>query len=115
MPYAAPHPCAVSGCPTLVARGQARCESHERSKDQARGTAHERGYDASWRKYRKRYLTDHPLCVPHLARGEVVPATVVHHRVPHRGDERLFWDPQNHEGVCAPCHDAVVDEGDFGR
>lgn len=114
MPFAAPHPCGF-GCPVLVPRGQARCDAHQAAREQERGSAASRGYDRAWRKYRLGYLVEHPLCARHLALGQVVPATVVHHRVPHRGDERLFWDPQNHEGVCAPCHDAVVDEGDFGR
>lgn len=30
---------------------------------------------------------------------------VADHREPHRGDERLFWDPNNLETLCAsPCH-----------
>jgi len=99
----------------LVPRGKARCPTHERKRDQERGTAHQRGYDAQWRAYRKRYLAEHPLCIIHLAKGEVVPSTVVDHEVPHKGDQVLFWDPNNHRAVCKPCHDARVDEGDFGR
>lgn len=30
---------------------------------------------------------------------------VADHRKPHRGDERLFWDPANIQTLCAdPCH-----------
>ena len=29
---------------------------------------------------------------PAEAQGRVVPATVVDHVVPHRGDQKLFWD-----------------------
>ena len=30
---------------------------------------------------------------------------VADHRQPHRGDERLFWDPANLQTLCAdPCH-----------
>lgn len=108
------HPC-VPGCPNLVPRGQARCADHRRQRERERGSAYERGYTPQWRAYRKRYLAQHPLCVPHLAQGKTVPATVVHHRRAHKGDKALFWDPNNHEAVCAPCHDAHVDEGDFGR
>jgi 5-methylcytosine-specific restriction protein A len=99
----------------LAPRGQTRCDAHERARDRARGSAHARGYDARWRRYRRSYLAAHPLCVRCLAEGRVEPATVVHHKVPHKGDEKLFWDPTNHEGVCEPHHNAVVDEGDFGR
>lgn len=27
------------------------------------------------------------------------------HREPHRGDERLFWDEDNLQTLCKPCHD----------
>lgn len=114
MPTAALHPC-QPGCPTLVPRGQTRCSVHKRQRDRDRGTAYQRGYDARWRKYRERYLQEHPLCVPCGEKGRVTAATVVHHRVPHKGDQVLFWDPNNHEASCAPCHDARTDEGDFGR
>ena len=32
---------------------------------------------------------------------------VADHRKPHRGDERLFWDPSNLETLCKPCHDRL--------
>lgn len=32
-------------------------------------------------------------------------ATVVDHIRPHRGDERLFWDESNWQGVSKSCHD----------
>jgi 5-methylcytosine-specific restriction protein A len=98
-----------------VPRGQARCSSHERKRDQERGTAHQRGYDARWRAYRKQYLAQHPLCTPCQEEGRLTPATVVDHIRAHKGDQVLFWDPTNHRAVCAPHHDERVDEGDFGR
>ena len=57
-----------------------------------RGNSAKRGYDARWRKARESYLAEHPLCVKHHARGEVVVATVVDHIQPHRGNKQLFWD-----------------------
>lgn len=30
---------------------------------------------------------------------------VADHREPHRGEERLFWDPDNLQTLCKPCHD----------
>ena len=38
----------------------------------------------------------------------------------HKGDEKLFWDPANHEALCdytSPwdCHGRKVNAGDFGR
>lgn len=31
---------------------------------------------------------------------------IVHHKVPHRGDERLFWDIRNLEAVSKAWHDS---------
>lgn len=33
-------------------------------------------------------------------------STVADHVVDHRGDEKLFWDFGNLQGLCKPCHDA---------
>ena len=35
-----------------------------------------------------------------------VPATVVDHIVPHKGDMALFWDKSNWQGLCAHCHNS---------
>lgn len=121
MPVSPPHACPSPGCPELVPYGTARCPGHtvaEGKADRAaRGSAAERGYDAKWRKYRVAFLADpdHALCVFCKAKGIVTPATVVDHVVDHKGDQSLFWDPTNHQGLCKPCHDARVDAGDFGR
>jgi len=40
--------------------------------------------------------------------GEVVGDSaklVADHRKPHRGDETLFWDEDNLQALCKPCHD----------
>lgn len=57
---------------------------------------------------REQQLARQPLCERHLQRGEVEPATVVHHRVPHRGAWALFIDPSNHESACKACHDGEI-------
>ncbi|WP_460274261.1 HNH endonuclease signature motif containing protein [Celeribacter sp. ULVN23_4] len=42
----------------------------------------------------------YPVCVRCGA-----PATVVDHIIPHKGDDRLFWDKTNWQALCKPCHD----------
>jgi len=38
--------------------------------------------------------------------GRVGGRLVADHRVPHQGDERLFWDEANLQTLCkSPCHD----------
>ena len=50
MPYAAPRTC--GGCGALVLPRQ-RCPSCVRARDQARGSARRRGYDAQWERLRQ--------------------------------------------------------------
>lgn len=59
-----------------------------------------RGYDYRWQQYRISFLHTHPVC----SRCEEA-AIVVDHIVPHRGDVDLFWDEENHQPLCKPCHD----------
>lgn len=33
---------------------------------------------------------------------------VANHKRPHRGDERLFWDPDNLETVSKAVHDSII-------
>lgn len=47
----------------------------------------------------------HPLCVQCAKQGKYVRATVVDHIIPHRGDQKLFWDQNNWQALCKSCHD----------
>jgi 5-methylcytosine-specific restriction protein A len=33
------------------------------------------------------------------------PSTVADHKQDHKGNEQLFFDPTNLQGICKPCHD----------
>lgn len=72
-----------------------------------RGTAHQRGYGHKWRVARLEYLRECPLCVFCEARGDIVVATVVDHKIPHRGNMTLFWDRKNWQGLCVTCHSST--------
>ncbi|WP_324696571.1 HNH endonuclease [Candidatus Thiothrix phosphatis] len=76
-----------------------------------RRTACQRGYDRQWRGARLEWIKDHPLCASCLAAGKYVPADVVDHITPHRGDKRLFWDEGNWQSLCKPCHDKKTGAG----
>lgn len=72
--------------------------SATRNQQDARGSASQRGYDATWRKVRVAYLRAHPMCE---VKGCPRVAAVVHHR-----DE----DPRNNAqgnlmGMCRECHE----------
>lgn len=65
-------------------------------------------YDtARWKRLRSSFLHLHPLCNIHLKLGSIVPATVVDHITPHKGDEMKFWDEGNLQSLCKRCHDSV--------
>jgi len=60
-----------------------------------------------WYRLRHAQLSKHPLCSLCAKLGKVTPATVVDHRKPHRGDEELFFDENNLDSMCKPCHDGA--------
>lgn len=119
MPWAPKRPCSHPGCGKLT-HGP-RCEEHRQQQrkqlDKARGSAASRGYDHRWQRERRLYLTQHPLCVLCSAEGRVTAATVVDHVVPHKGDRVLFWDHNNWQALCKPCHDTKTarEDGRWGQ
>lgn len=78
-----------------------------RDYDQRRGTFRERGYSARWDREAKAFRFEHPLCIGCLAVGRTAATLIVDHIVPHRGDERLMWDPANRQPCCGPHHNIV--------
>jgi len=107
MPRTPKRPCRHSGCPNLS--DGPYCEQHQRLY--ARETATQRGYDGRWRRARASFLKKHPLCAECLKDNRLTPAAVVDHFVPHRGDERLFWDEANWQPLCKACHDRKTGSG----
>lgn len=109
-------PCNQPGCSELTTGRY--CQKHHRqqyrSYDDQRGTAAQRGYGSRWRKARKRFLSLNPLCVHCKAEGVIVPATVVDHIVPHKGDKELFWDESNWQALCEHHHNAKTAKEDMG-
>jgi|SRR5690606_5488580 len=119
MPRKLPTACNFPGCPELTYDRFCRRHRREvkRGYDKQRGSASQRGYNAQWRKARKRYLTEHPLCVECEKNGRLTPATVVDHIIPHKGDMQLFWDESNWQPLCKPCHDrkTATQDGRWNR
>ena len=70
---------------------------------------------ARWIKGRRRFLDKHPLCLYCQRRGLVRAATIVDHVIPHKGDERLFFDESNWQPLCKTCHDQVKQAEEHGR
>jgi 5-methylcytosine-specific restriction protein A len=82
--------------------------SAARNYRSAEAVAWRRLYSTSrWRALRAEQLRIMPIC--EMDHGfAVVAATVANHRIPHKGDEVLFFDPGNLQSVCKPHHDGVI-------
>jgi 5-methylcytosine-specific restriction protein A len=60
---------------------------------------------------RLRVLREEPLCGECYKAGHVVPSAEVDHIVPHKGDEVLFFERTNVQGLCKPCHSRKTRRG----
>lgn len=94
--------------PKGVKQGREAKRERDQSNDRWRGSAASRGYGHRWQIARTGFLNQHPLCARCETEGRVSPATVVHHKIAHKGDKSLFWDRSNWEAVCQPCHDGPI-------
>ena len=106
MPVKPKVPCKHPGCPALVPSGSKYCEAHKALHPEEVRSAARRGYGSAWQKASRQFLRDvQPLCQECMKQGRYTKATVVDHIIPHRGDEKLFWDQENWQGLCKRCHD----------
>jgi 5-methylcytosine-specific restriction endonuclease McrA len=77
------------------------------SHEARRGSAQERGYNWTWQKVRADYLRNNPLCVYCEREGRYRSAQVVDHIEPHRGNQELFWNPDNWQSLCLRHHNSA--------
>lgn len=84
----------------MPTRGKARDRRTIKRKSAAK-----RLYGRRWRKWAKDGLIAEPLCRLCAANGLTVEATVRDHIIPHRGNLELFWQADNVQSLCKPCHD----------
>lgn len=63
---------------------------------------------SAWQALRIRQLTKEPFCRYCEAQGRIVPATIVNHIKPHKGDKVLFFASTNVESVCKQHHDSAI-------
>ena len=67
-------------------------------------------YGRSWRKARRVFLTEHPLCSMCEDEGKTSAAHEVDHIQKHNGDPVLFWDVKNWQALCSFHHRSVKAE-----
>lgn len=86
--------------------GGAQCVCQQVRKaeaDKRRPSARARGYTSKWERESKAFLArpENQRCACGCGRL----ADMVDHRVPHRGDQRLFWSRSNWQPMASsPCH-----------
>ncbi len=108
--------------------GKARCATHQAEADLKRNAARAAAKQSAaaqagvalyatrkWKRWAKRFLARHPMCMDCGDLGVTQPATDVDHIKPHRGDEKLFWDWNNLQGLCKPCHSRKTAREVFGH
>jgi 5-methylcytosine-specific restriction protein A len=122
MPSVPKRPCTYPGCGALVSA--TRCDKHRsvgaKQYDKQRGSSAQRGYGYRWQKASAAFLLAHPLCqCAECREGQlrVRPSQVTDHKIPHRGDMRLFWDSTNWQAMSKDCHDkkTASEDGGFGN
>lgn len=102
MAMKAPRICA---CGHRVASG-VRCPCEQKTDaerkarfDRRRPSSSQRGYSGTWDRARAEFLSKHRRCI--RCGGT---ANTVDHIIPHKGDQRLFWERKNWQPLCTPCH-----------
>ena len=106
-------PCRHPGCAELV-RGGGYCIRHRSDARRVRRSIQpERResaewhtlYDSDrWRMMRAAQLLREPFCRECAAVGIRTRANTADHITPHRGDQTLFYNPENLQSLCQSCH-----------
>ena len=115
MPMKPLRPCNYPGCTALTRTRY--CETHAVRSTVQRPSAYQRGYTYKWSKQAKEFLRAHPWCAECAKIGQLVPATQVDHIIPHKGNQSIFWDKSNWQGLCDSHHSQKTarEDGGFGR
>jgi 5-methylcytosine-specific restriction protein A len=99
--------CNHSGCNNLIEQNERYCSNHQKEKGKPFEGAiryNEAVYKTSqWRTLRKKVLAEQPFCAK-CGLTDKETKLEVHHIIPPRGNEELFFDRNNLVSVCTICH-----------
>jgi 5-methylcytosine-specific restriction protein A len=103
--------CNHPGCNCLIVPPERYCSKHQRERPQPFETAkrfNELLYNTTrWRKLRTKILKEQTHCSKcGLSNSET--KLEVHHVIPPRGNEELFFDENNLVAVCPLCHKIIT-------
>lgn len=79
-------------------------------------TSTQRSYGYKWQQAGLDFLHEHPLCVMCEAEARVEVGTMVDHKIPHRGEQKLFWGRSNWQPLSrySPRTKQAARRGDVG-
>jgi len=96
--------CNEAGCSVLIDSCSTYCQKHIKPKRipfQNAVRSNDGLYNTNrWRKLRKKILSENPYCIRCGADTDLE----IHHRIPPRGNEDLFYEESNCVPVCGACH-----------
>lgn len=105
-------PCKNAGCANLV-RGGGYCDKHKKrasktgAEEKQRKTSEAWHYlynTKRWKEMRTQKLLLSPFCEECAREGRRKRGEEVDHIKPHRGNVNLFYDFENLQTLCKPCH-----------
>jgi 5-methylcytosine-specific restriction protein A len=106
--------CNNLGCNTLINDNERYCSEHIKEKSVPFANSiryNESLYNtAQWRTLRKIHLQSNPSCIKCGATKKDNIKIEVHHLVPPRGNEELFFDENNLATVCSACHRILTNQ-----
>jgi len=119
MPNRAPIQCNYGSCPQAAEPGTGYCAQHLKPVANDRRASDKARYEnqpwralyhnEAWRILREFILSRDPLCklmlVDKCRQHGGDESTVADHIKDHKGNTKLFYDRENIQGVCKPCHD----------
>jgi 5-methylcytosine-specific restriction protein A len=109
--------CAYVGCSALVGKDERYCPKHREKAEREKQTdrkadapwyeklerKNEQYQTSRWRAESANFLRLNGIC---SLCGEK--ATEVHHAIPPRGEDELFWDKSNWVALCHNCHQRIT-------
>ena len=113
-----PKACSEPGCPNVTHSKYCKIHTaqHTRVHTREKPNAYKSGYDKHWRRERKVFLSNNPLCENCLNKHDVIrAATQVDHIIPHKGNMRLFWNISNWQALCHSCHSSKTAKENAGN
>jgi 5-methylcytosine-specific restriction protein A len=96
-------------------RCQPKIEAAKQDAEKMRGSAAKRGYGHKWRVEREIWLRRPEnrwcfYCEQKTPPKKTI-ANIIDHFIPHRGDQKLFWDRKNWKPACETCHNIKTAKG----